>query len=150
MKKLNKETIKKNIPTIITVVIIGLLAFYGGIMIGSKSKSNNFSGMNIQRQMMRSTSSMDRARSGAFPQSGGLVGGSVVSKDENSITIDVKPNGSRIILFSNGMKVSKSVDGIVDDLKVGDQVFVSGSANKDGSIMANSIQIRNEMMKPTN
>ena len=72
---------------------------------------------------------------------GDFVRGEIISKDEESITIKLPNNGSKIIFLSSDTKITKTLDGISDDLKEGTQVSVSGKQNQEGSMTAQSIQI---------
>lgn len=80
---------------------------------------------------------------------GGLVAGKIVSVDPTSISVAL-PNststtattGSTVVLYSTGTSILKSVIGSSVDLQVGNSVTVSGTSNSDGSVSANSIQIR--------
>ena len=87
---------------------------------------------------------------------GGNVFGTILSKDANSITVELRsmgPNngtaqnvaqgsGSKIVFYTNKTIVAKTVDGTLADLVVGKAVSVSGTANPDGSVNADSIQLR--------
>ena len=84
---------------------------------------------------------------------GGGAFGTIVSKDANSITVQLMggPNasstgqtgtGSKIVLYNNSTQIGKTVTGSTGDLSVGESVVISGTANSDGSITAQSIQIR--------
>ncbi|MCX6799741.1 MAG: hypothetical protein NT091_01180 [Candidatus Falkowbacteria bacterium] len=96
-------------------------------------------------------------------QGGGFVNGEIIKKDDTSITIQL-PNrgtstpaignanaigtdsasigGTKIIYISGKTTIGKTVDGTKDDLEIGKNVMVSGSPSADGSIVAQSVQIR--------
>jgi hypothetical protein len=73
---------------------------------------------------------------------GGFVAGSVLSKDEKSVTIKSMDGGSKIVYYSQSTQISKPSPVQVSDLNVGENVIVAGNSSSDGSITAQSIQIR--------
>ena len=78
---------------------------------------------------------------------GDLVSGEVVSKDDKSLTLKLRDGlvgqgGSKIVFFSESTSIMKAAGGNSQDLLVGEQVMVNGTANQDGSINAQSIQLR--------
>lgn len=79
---------------------------------------------------------------------GGFTAGEIISKDERSITVSLPEGGSRIIFITESTPVQKSAAGTLADLAVGTQVVVTGSANQDGSISAQSVQIGGTPMRP--
>ncbi len=74
--------------------------------------------------------------------SGSFAAGQILSASANNIVIKM-PNGStKIILLSSATKINKSVAGSASDLSQGESVVISGTANQDGSISADAVDIR--------
>lgn len=73
---------------------------------------------------------------------GGAVTGSIISMDANSLTISMRPNGTRIVYFASSTSILKTDPGTVADLSTGTNVVVAGTPAADGSVVAQSIQIR--------
>lgn len=87
---------------------------------------------------------MGGARTGTarFGMGGGAVMGSVLSKDDTSMTVKMRDGSSKIVLYSGTTQVSKFAAGSAADVSVGTEVTVVGTQNPDGSVAAQSIQIR--------
>lgn len=138
---------KLYIITAATVVVVGATSFYGGMKYGQSSGSKNNSGMpNFQnltsdqrQQMLGGTNSTRRSGTNAGSQ---FINGEIISKDDKSITVKLRDGGSKIIFLSNTTSIGKTTDGVVGDLEVGKDVSVNGTANSDGSVVAQNIQIR--------
>lgn len=81
-------------------------------------------------------------RGGFRNTNGGMVSGEVLNKDAESITVKDRSGGSRIIFLSDSSQILKSTTGSVSDLSVGEMVTAIGTPNADGSITAQSVQIR--------
>ena len=149
---------KKYIAVIVVVLAVGIGAFYGGMMYG-KSQScaqstlrnslpggQNFGGQNFQRGTT--------GRNGGA--GGGLISGQIIAKDNQSITVEFRNSSStssasstKIVFLSGSTPIMKSVNGTADDLTPGTNVTITGTANSDGSITAQSIQIRPNSPQPS-
>ena len=129
---------KKLLPIIIAIIVVGAAAFYGGMKYG-QSKSSSVGPLSLNGRNFQAN--MAGRKNG--PQAGaGFVSGEIISKDDESVTVKLMDAGSKIVFYSNTTKVAKSAEGSADDLVVGEQIQVSGTTNQDGSITAQSIQLR--------
>ena len=135
------------------VVVLLLLggAFYGGMRydrVKNPLPSGGFASMANLTPAERQARAQQFGTNGAGRQrgtqagGGGFTSGEIIAKDDQSVTLKLVDGGSKIIFFSGDTKVTKSVDGAMGDVQMGANVVVSGSANQDGSITAQSIQIR--------
>ena len=133
--------VKKILPIIITIIIVGGGSFWGGIKYGeSRSSLENLPGGNFQnmdginRLLGNASGTIDRTQSG-------FLNGEIISKDEQSITLKTADGSSKIIFFSSSTTISEMAEGTMADLEVGEQVMASGKQNSDGSYTAKTIQI---------
>ena len=135
------------------VVVVGGGSFYGGMKYAeSKSTRGQFSRADLQNlspeerqqriQQFGSLGMGSRNGGSGNRAAGGFTSGEILSKDDKSITIKLRDGGSRIIFYSISTEVVKLVSGTASDFEIGKSVVVNGSANQDGSITAQSIQIR--------
>jgi len=133
---------KKLLPVIIIVLVVGIGLFFVGMKYGqSKTRFGNLSAE--QRERFQQMGSPAAGRMAG--NNGGSSSGEIISQDDKSITLKLRDGGSKIIFYSDTTEIGKFVDGAVSDLKAGETVMVTGTANSDGSITAQSIQIRPEM-----
>lgn len=130
---------KQLIIAIIAVLVVGGLGFYGGMQYGKNGNAAAVYGANRfgQGAMMGGAQG---TRAGMMRN--GAAAGEILSKDDTSITLKMGDAGSRIIFFSTTTTVTKNVPGSMSDLSVGNYVSVLGTPNQDGSVSAQSIQIR--------
>jgi hypothetical protein len=139
---------------IIGFIVVVIVAFYAGDKYagGQNTTSltqggNGFAGSVAQR---------------GYRNGGGFISGRIVAKDNTSITVQLNapsgPNnntataintGSKIIFYTDGTNIMKTTDGTADDLTVGKNIIVIGTVNSDGSVSAQSIQIRPSIQNST-
>lgn len=136
----------KNIIFAVIVLIIGAGSFYGGVVYAKKSQPQRNVGINARFQqggVMNGVGSGARGNANS-----GAVNGEILSKDDKSITVKLRNGGSKIVFISASTKVAKSVEGALSDVSVGQQVMILGEDNSDGSISAQSVQIRPSQIVP--
>ncbi len=137
---------KRNYVTAIIAVVVGIAGFF----IGSGSSGKNITAQDIQNmpqsQKMQLLQSLRGSGIGSFrggTQNGGnVISGNVLSKDSQSITVKLKDGSSEIVFYSSSTAITKPVSGSSADIQTGSQIFVSGTQNSDGSITAQTIQLR--------
>jgi len=132
---------------VVIVVLIGGGAFYGGMKYAQgQGGRGNLANLTLeQRQQLTAnggtgfTGGISQGRGGMM---GGLITGEIISKDDKSITIKMRDGGSKIIFYSNSTGVEKFITGTASDLEEGKNVSINGTTNQDGSVTAQSIQLR--------
>ncbi len=130
---------------IVVAVVVGGIGFYSGIQYGQSAAQASLQAARQARGSQFGGGAGGGARGGTQANGGGFATGDVIAKDEKSITIQLRAGGSKIVFFSATTGISKSATGTAQDIAVGSQVTVAGSANADGSITAQSIQLRSAM-----
>lgn len=152
---------KKNISFGIIGIIVLTIVFYGGVTYGKSQIPATSQGT----QTFGQNGVGGGGRGGR--NNGGFVNGQIIAKDANSITVELRafgqnggPNtqggtnqpttggGSKIIFFDSNTKITKSTEGTPSDLVVGTEVRINGSANTDGSVNAQSVQITPKIVPP--
>jgi len=120
-------------------VVIVALAFFGGTKFGGNDNGGpaRMNQGQFGDQQVAHDDGFDRTM-----QAGqGFVGGTILSVDENGITVQLTDGGSRIVFISSGTEITKSTDGTLEDLTVGEQVFITGTQNEDETVSAESVRI---------
>lgn len=136
MYHMNNTTYKKHLTIwIIATIVIAGISFYAGNKHGQAATPSR--GQFGQQAGTRT--------GGRFGSGAGLVAGTVLSKDDTSMTIKMRDGSSKIVLYSGSTQVLRSAPGTAADVAVGAQVSAQGQQNSDGSVTAQSIQIRPDM-----
>jgi|WetSurMetagenome_2_1015567.scaffolds.fasta_scaffold13422_2 hypothetical protein len=131
---------KKQLTILVIAVIVALGAgFFGGTQYQKMTTKKIVAQMpgGFNRGNFSGSVNGQRNRNGA-----GFTTGSILSKNDNtSFTVKLNSGGSEIVFLSPSSKIMKSATSSINDLNVGDQVVVSGTANSDGSITASTVQL---------
>ena len=125
----------KKIGLVVVGIVILAGVFYGGMVYGKSQipvRGNQAFGQN------GAVGARGARNGGGF---GGFTTGEIISKDDKSITVKLPNGGSKIVFFTDKTAITKNTTGSLADLTVNENVVVSGSANADGSISAQSIQL---------
>ncbi len=132
----------KIIPTILIAIVVGAAAFFGGMQYAKSTGGGgrgNFANLTPEQRAAR-VQQFGGGRGGA--RGANFTAGQVIAKDDKSITLKLMDGGSAIVFFTPTTPVMKAVSGTTQDVSVGQFVSTSGNKNQDGSINADSIQIR--------
>ena len=143
---------------IATAVVVGGGAFFGGMKYAeSKSPRGRLSQADFQNLQNLSPEERQQrlqelgANAGAGFRGGagggqrgggGFTAGEIIAKDDKSVTVKLQDGGSKIVFLSDSTEITKSVAGALSDLEIGKNISVNGTANSDGSITAQTIQLR--------
>jgi hypothetical protein len=123
-------------------VVVGVGAFFGGReSAGGSPAAEQASGVNgpTTNQTIINGNGLGNG-SGNGVAAMGLTG-TIIGKDENSITLKQADGSTKIILYSDSTDISKTTKASLSDLTAGTDIAVMGTSNSDGSFTASSIQI---------
>ena len=126
---------------LVVAVLAGGVAFYGGMRYGQSRSTATMASHGSDAGF--SGSRGERGMSGNRTV-GGFTSGEILSRDDQSITVKMRDGGSKIVFYSETTAIGKLVKGVGSDLEVGKAVNVTGISNADGSLTAQSIQLRAE------
>ena len=150
----------KKFITIILIsnlIVIGV-GVYGGIKYAESGSLRNefsradFQNLSPEERQQRFSATGGRAsgdheggsfRGGFGSGSDGTrpLAGEIITQNEDSFTIKLSDGSTKIIFVNDSTQITKSVDGVLDDLMNGEQMFISGDENPDGSYTAQTIQL---------
>lgn len=131
---------KKHIITLVVVAVVFAAAGFFGGMQYQKSKTPAVA--------LRGQGGQFAGRAGrGGANGGGFASGQIIAKDDKSITVKMA-SGSKIVFYSASTQISKPAPVQAADLATGQTVIISGQADSDGSIAAQTIQIRPENPTP--
>lgn len=141
---------KAIVPAVIIGVIVAVAAFFGGMKY-AESKNVAVSGSgNPAFSAPRQGGGVGAGGARRFGAGGAnVVAGDIISRDDTSITVQLRTGGSKIVFISSSTPIMKTANGSRNDLQVGQSVMVTGPANQDGSVNAQSVQLRPAFVSST-
>ena len=120
-------------------LVIALIALGGGYYWGNAGAASNV------RTAFNSGASGFPTRK--FAGAGGAAGsnfvtGQISAMDSSSITLQLPNGNSQVVFYSSSTPVTEPTTVSPSTLKTGTDVIVGGTTNSDGSLTAQTIQIR--------
>lgn len=73
---------------------------------------------------------------------GGFINGELVKKDASSLSIKQRDGNMKLVLVTSSTKAMKMTESNLGEFAIGQQIMVTGSSNSDGSLTAQTVQIR--------
>jgi hypothetical protein len=138
----------KPLAVVAIAVVVGAAGFFGGMQyqlsqtpkniqrFGGNMRGAGFGGNGTGGQRFNGQTGNGGQGMGIRP-----IVGNILSQDATSITLKLADGSSKIILITGATPVSKTTEGTLSDLKVGDKVGVFGTTNPDGSVSAQTVQL---------
>jgi len=120
-------------------LVVAILAFVGGMYYGKSTVTTALSGRGAGA-FSSSTRAGFAGRGGAT--GGGFVTGQILSMGSDSFTVSLANGNSQVVFYSSSTSVIKPMPASVSDLTTGTLVMIGGTTNSDGSLTAQSIQVR--------
>lgn len=129
------------IITILLLTIVSSGAFFAGTKYQQNKQQSNFRQLangsaNGVRNNANNQGQQFRGR-----QNTNQANGDIISQDDKSITVKLQDGSSKIVIISETTSINKASQGSKEDLKVGEKVAAFGTANADGSLTAQNIQL---------
>lgn len=127
------------VVAVVLIVLAGAGGFFGG-MTYQKNQTSSFG-----------TTGANGTRSGNYAARFGQGGqnaanfrpvrGQVLSMTNDSLTVKLSNGSTEIVVLSSSTAFMQSAQAALSDVKTGDTVNIVGTANSDGSVTAQSVQI---------
>lgn len=138
---------KTSIIAGVLVIVAGVGGFFGGKYYQAVQTTSRF-GQFAGRQGGQTGAFYRRFGQGDQRGQGmNIVRGQVINTDMNSITVKLSDGSTKIIVVGSSASIYQSTKGTLTDLKTGDIINVFGTANSDGSVTAQNIQINPIMQR---
>ena len=131
----------------IAVIIAGVGGFFGGKYYQASQTTNRLAQFAGRQAGQGSTFYRRFGQGDQRGQSMNIVRGQVINTDMNSITLKLSDGSTKIIVVGTSANIYQSTKGTLSDLKTGDILNVFGTANSDGSVTAQDIQINPIMQR---
>jgi len=131
---------KKTWVMVLVCVVIAAAFFLVGMTYGKSTAVP--AGFGNRAGAFASGTRQFAGRGGAAGGAGGFVAGQVTAKDATSITLQLPNGNSEVIFYSSSTQVTKPAPASINDLAPGTNVMIGGTQNSDGSLTAESIQVR--------
>lgn len=120
-------------------LVVALIALGGGFFWGKASSAASRGSFASAAGVYGSST---RRFAGAGGTSGGFTTGQIASFGSGSMTLQLSNGNSEVVFYSSSTPVTEPTMVSPNTLTVGTNVMVGGTANSDGSLTAQTIQVR--------
>jgi hypothetical protein len=132
---------KKMMGMVVGIVIAFGVGFGSGMAYSQKSSAPGPT--NAANQARAGQFGGGSGRGAGFARGGANVAvGDVLAKDDKSLTVKTRDGSSKIVFIDSNTQILHTTTGTIEDVGVGSSVMAMGTAGSDGTITAQSIQIR--------
>ena len=129
---------KNNVPIFLLSLIVAVSAsFYGGM----KYQQSKTPSLSTFRELGNIRGETGQAGNRIRTPGVGQTMGEIINIDDNSVTVKLADGSTKIVLIPDSVSINKSETGSKNDLNIGVNIAVFGSANDDGSVTAQNIQL---------
>jgi hypothetical protein len=125
---------KTAIVAVITAIVVGAGAFYGGMLYGKNQAQSQVAARLGGRTGPAGTDNANRIGRG-------VLAGTILQVDAKSVTVKLTAGGSQTAYISAETTITRTTKASTGDLKVGENVIVSGTPGNANEITARSVQI---------
>jgi hypothetical protein len=132
---------RNSLIVIVLLVVVAGGGFFAGMKYQQSKTPSQGDFETMRGQRGDQNSRMNPRLSGAQ-----MVRGEIIDRDEESITVKLMDESSKIVLLTDNTQINKAVEGSKDDLEKGSQVMIFGQENSDGSVSASQIQLNAGLM----
>ncbi len=129
---------KNNVPIFLLSLIVAVSAsFYGGM----KYQQSKTPSLSTFRELGSTRGETGQAGNRIRTPGVGQTMGEIMNIDDDSVTVKLADGSTKIVLIPDSASINKSDTGSKNDLNIGVNIAVFGSANDDGSVTAQNIQL---------
>lgn len=152
MSNITIDKSKAIVSSIVIALVCFGLGFLSSGLIKSKIPAQGFNqsamgggagGFGQGGQMGQRAAGQAGSRTGRM--GAGLINGTLLKKDATSMTVKMRDGSSKIVLVTSSTKALKMADTTLDQFTEGSEVMINGTPNSDGSLTAQTVQVRPEM-----
>lgn len=137
---------------VVSLIVVAALSFYAGGVHAKSTSAKTQANFQASAGQAYGAGNNGQTFGGGRGMRGGMGGGfttgKIISKDATSITVQLESGGSKIVLLGDSTQIAKMANATSTDLAVGTSVSVIGTTNSDGSVTAQSVQIRPNIPAP--
>ncbi|MCR4326610.1 MAG: hypothetical protein NUV52_03070 [Candidatus Roizmanbacteria bacterium] len=131
---------------LVGAVIILSLGFLGGTVYQKNQQPSGSLGRRSSNFQSNGVAPSNEESVPPIQQGAGPVSGSVISKDQTTVTIQLSDGSTKIIVYSDDTQINKLSAGTLADVQTGEKITVMGSTNTDGTVTARTISIGGQIM----